>query len=139
MLKEQTYSTRKSNGRPQNHRAIPIYTSTGRMGALMRYPYIFNVQGEWIGWVAPTREVYSVHGHYVGWMTKDPRILRKRTFDHTQPRRTPPSNPPRLRPPSSVPLAPLLPELKYSELDVLEDMPELMPTLDAGELREDMD
>jgi hypothetical protein len=32
-----------------------------------------------------------------------------------------------------------MPELMYGIVDVLEDSPELMPSQDAGELREDMD
>ena len=105
----------------------------------MRYPYIYNPQGEWIGWVTRERQVYSVHGHYVGWLSRDSRILRKRTYDHSLPERLPPRKPPSLRPPATIPLPPMMAELRYSEVDVLEDDPNLLPTLDAGELREDMD
>ncbi len=123
----------------KSHRAIPVYTTSGRLGALMKYPFLFNPMGEWVGWVTKDRQVYSVHGHYVGWLSKDPRILRKRSYDHTQPRRTPPPCPDSVRPPVNVPLPPLMGELQYSEIDVLEDFPDMLPTMDAGELRDDMD
>lgn len=123
----------------RNNRAVPVYTTSGTLGALMKYPYLYNPQGEWIGWVTSSRQVYSVHGHYVGWLSKDPRVLRKRIIDHSQPARKPPLPPPPLRPPVTIPLPPLMPELQFSEVDVLDDEPNRLPTLDAGELREDMD
>lgn len=123
----------------RNNRAVPIYTTSGALGALLRYPYLYNPQGEWIGWVTATREVYSVHGHYVGWLSRDLRILRKRSYDHTRPMRVPPRQPPPLRPPATVPLPPMMSELRYSEIDVLDEEPDRLPTMDAGELREDMD
>jgi hypothetical protein len=123
----------------RNNRAVPVYTTSGILGALMKYPYLFNPQGEWIGWVTSNRQVYSVHGHYVGWLSKDPRVLRKRNIDHSTPARKPPQPPPHLRPPVTIPLPPLMPELPFNQVDVLDDEPNRLPTLDAGELREDMD
>jgi hypothetical protein len=123
-----------------NYSALPIYTTSGNLGALMKYPYLFNPQGEWIGWVTPEGEVYSVHGDYVGWVSRDPRILRTRVSSPSgRPKRTPPRLPPTLKPPSSFPLPPMMPELLYSVVDVLDDTPDLLPTVDSGELRDDMD
>jgi hypothetical protein len=118
---------------------IPIYTTRGDGEAFLVYPYIFNRIGEWIGWVTSEREVYSVHGHYVGWITDDPRIIRRRAIGRSQHYREPPTRPRKLTPPARVPLAPLLPELPIGTFDVLEEEPELLPSLDYGELREDMD
>jgi hypothetical protein len=120
-------------------RIIPIYTTKGDLGAYLVYPYILNRNGEWIGWVTPDRLVYSVHGHYVGYIDNGPRILRKIADGFDKPRRTPPAVPPKIQLPVTAPLAPLMPELMYGIVDVLEDSPELMPSQDAGELREDMD
>jgi len=122
-----------------NRTLIPIYTTKGDLGAYLIYPYIFDRQGEWIGWVTPERHVYSVHGQYVGWITGDPRILRKRAEDFNQPHQVPPPRPARIFPPPHAPLAPLMSELTYGIIDVLEDEPELLPSVDFGELREDMD
>jgi hypothetical protein len=119
-------------------RLIPIYTTSGDVGAYLRYPHLYNPIGEWIGWVTDEREVYSVLGHYVGWLSDDPRILRKRSYDFTMPRRNPPSPPPSIQVPASVPLAPLMAELTFTTIDVLEDEPHRLSTVDYSELREDM-
>lgn len=118
---------------------IPIYTSRGDVGAYLIYPNLYNPQGEWIGWVTKDKWVYSVIGYYVGYISTGPRILRHRSDDDTHPRMTPKTIPIKIIPPATVPLAPLLPELSYDEVDVLLDAPELLHTMDAGELRQDID
>lgn len=118
---------------------IPIYTTKGDVGAFLSYPYIFNPQGEWIGWVTPQRQVYSVHGHYAGFLSDDPRILRKHSSGYLKPRRSPPPAPQHLTPPTSVPLAPMMPEIPIGSFDVLDERPDLLPSVDFGDLREDMD
>jgi hypothetical protein len=122
----------------EQKKLIPIYNSRGEIGALLSFPYIYNLAGEWIGWVTPDRNVYSVHGHYVGTLTKDPRIVRKREVATTVHRKKPPPNPPAIRPPARLPLAPQLPELGTQMIDVLDDAPYLLPSIDFGELRDDM-
>jgi len=122
----------------QTRRLIPIYTTPGDVGAFLIYPHLYNSLGEWIGWVTSEREVYSVLGNYIGWLTDDPRILRKRSYDFGNPRKTPPTAPPRIRVPASSPLAPLMSELSYTTIDVLEEEPELLGTIDSDDLREDM-
>ena len=123
---------------PEQKKLIPIYNSRGEIGALLSFPFIYNLTGEWIGWVTPERTVYSVHGHYVGMLTKDPRIVRKRETATTVQRMTPPARPPAIRPPARLPLAPQLPELGTQMIDVLEDAPDLLPSVDFGDLRDDM-
>ena len=118
---------------------IPIYTTSGDLGAYLCYPYLYNQIGEWIGYVTQNRDVYSVLGHYVGMLSNDPRILRKRSYDFSMPRQTPPPPQPRIRVPATVPLAPMMPELSFSMIDVLEYEPERLSTIDFDELREDMD
>ncbi|NIP42733.1 MAG: hypothetical protein GWN61_11280 [candidate division Zixibacteria bacterium] len=121
-----------------NRRILPIYTTVGDVGGFLYYPYIFSPTGEWIGWVTEDREVYSTLGMYVGWLSDDPRVLRKRSYDFSQPRREPPSPPPKLRVPARVPLAPLMPELTQTIIDVLYEEPYRLTTADYDELREDM-
>ncbi len=118
---------------------IPIYTTRGDLGAFLVYPYIHNILGEWIGWVTPDQLVYSVHGHYVGKLDRALRILRPRALDDIHPRRTPPRPPAPIHPPAHAPLPPLMPELPFGMMDVLDEEPELLPCVDAGELREDLD
>ncbi len=117
---------------------IPIYTTRGDVDAFLVYPYLYNRLGEWIGWVTPERDVYSVLGYYVGWLDKGPRILRKRGGD-PKPRRTPPPQPGKIRTPAHTPLPPMMADLSYDTIDVLEDEPERLHTLDTGEMREDLD
>jgi hypothetical protein len=122
----------------EHKKLIPIYSSRGAIGALLSFPYIYNLSGEWIGWVTAERSVYSVHGHYVGILTKDPRIVRKREVATTVQRKTPPPQPPPIRPPARLPLSPQLPELGTQMIDVLDDAPYLLPSVDFGDLRNDM-
>jgi hypothetical protein len=120
--------------------SIPIYTTVGDYEAFMIYPMLYNLNGEWIGFVTGKREVYDVRGTYVGWMTNDPRILRKRSYDFTKPKMTPPPAPSSRAPiPARAPLPPMMSELGFDTIDVLEEEPERLPTLDFGELRDDMD
>lgn len=123
----------------KTRRLIPIYTTSGDVGAYLVYPHLYNRRGEWIGWVTTDREVYSVLGNYIGWLTDDPRILRKRSYDFSNPRKTAPAPQPRIRVPATSPLAPMMAELSFTTIDVLEEEPDRLSTLDFDELREDMD
>jgi 4-fold beta flower protein len=124
---------------PTESQINPIYKSRGEVGAYLSFPYIFSVEGEWIGWITADRSVYSVHGHYVGVLSNEMRILRNREFAGGKRRLKPPSPPPPLRLPGIIPLAPQLPEVMLNMIDVLEDAPELMPPTDYGDLRDDLD
>jgi len=118
---------------------IPIFTSKGDAEAFLLYPYLFNRNGEWIGFVTPKREVYSVLGDYVGTLTNDPRIIRKRSTSTLKPRLKPPPKPQKVSTPVTIPLPPMMPELSYSVIDVLLDAPERLHTTDSGENIQDMD
>jgi hypothetical protein len=120
-------------------KAIPIYSTPGDWMALLVFPYLYSPQGEWIGWVTPERQVYSVLGIYIGWLTPDPRILRRRTIESELERRLPPARPPKIRPPATVPLPPMMSQLPFELVDVLEEEPGVLHTVDAGELKEDME
>ena len=125
---------------PLPRQLIPIYTSRGDMEAYLAYPYIYNKQGEWIGWVSSDRNIYSVHGHYVGWLADGPRILRKLAegYSHQKIVIQAPTDM-KITPPAHMPLASLMPELVFGTIDVLLEQPDLLPSVDFGELREDMD
>ena len=126
-----------ANTRP---RILPIYTTRGDVDAFLIYPHLFNRRGEWCGFVTEKRDVYSVHGEYVGWLDDGPRILRMRSYDYDKPRKDPPSRPrSKMLAPPTIPLPPMMKELTYDVIDVLEDWPELLPTIDMGEFRPDME
>jgi hypothetical protein len=118
---------------------VPIYNSRGEADAFLEYPYLFNPLGEWIGFVTAKRRVYSVLGAYVGYLSNEPRVLRKRATSTLTPRAQVPTPPGKFTPPATVPLAPLMPELTHSIIDVLLEEPERLHTLDVGELRQDLD
>jgi len=123
----------------KTRRLVPIYTTSGDVKAFLFYPHIYNRRGEWIGWVTSDREVYSVLGHYIGWLNNDPRILRKRSRTFSKSRKTPPPTPKKIRLPATSPLAPMMPELTFTTIDVLEVEPHRLSTVDSIELRDDMD
>jgi len=120
-------------------RIIPIYSTRGEAEAFLVFPYLFNRNGEWSGWITPKREVYSVLGYYVGTLTDDARIVRKRAEDEHKPHLKPPPHPGKIPTPATIPLAPLMRDLTHSIIDVLQDEPERLHTLDSGEFRQDMD
>ena len=118
---------------------IPIFTSRGDAEAFLAYPYLFNRLGEWIGWVSADRQVFSVLGYYVGELTAEPRILCKRVTDRIRPRKTPPQRPGRISVPATIPLAPMMGDLRFGTMDVLLEEPERLHTVDSGAMQEDMD
>ena len=126
------------NTQPQRS-VIPIYTSRGNAEVYLFYPYLDNRLDEWIGWVTADRQVYSVLGFYVGDLTTEPRIIRKRITTTLKPHRTPPARPPHLAVPATIPLAPLMGDLRFGVPDVLLEEPERLHMLDAGEQRQDLD
>jgi len=119
---------------------VPIFTTKGDVGAFLAYPYLFSCEGDWIGWISSDRVVYSTHGNYVGWLADGPRILRKLADGYTRPRMDiiPPFTL-KIITPALSPLPPMMAELTFGEMDVLQDRPDLLPPVDFGELREDMD
>ena len=121
----------------ETKQAIPIYTTSGDTGGYLIFPYIYNPLGEWIGWVTEDNQVYSVYGRYVGWLNKDNRVLRRRADNFQKQDKQTPPKPPRLRPPATVPLPPMMAELKYEVVDVIEEMPELLPRLDDFAVSDD--
>ncbi len=118
---------------------IPLYTTRGDAEAFLLYPYLFNRNGEWVGFVTSKREVYSVLGEYVGMLTDERRIVRKRATSTLLPRLTPPPHPKKVYPPATIPLPPMMSELPHSLIDVLLETPERLHTVDTGETREDLD
>lgn len=117
---------------------IPIYTTRGDADAFLDYPYIFNKNGDWIGFVTSSRQVYSVLGYYVGYLTNDPRILRRASTAALKSRSAVPPEPGRISAPATIALAPLMSEVPPGSIDVLLEDPGLLHALDAGELREDL-
>ncbi len=118
----------------------PIYSSRGEHVAYFNKGCLFSRNGEWIGFVdVQTAQVFSVSGEHVGFMSRDGRLLRKRSMSDRIPRRLPPPPPPPPDLPSSVPLPPMYSELGFETVDIMDEMPELLATSDVDDLRPDMD
>lgn len=118
---------------------VPLYTSRGDCNAYLLYPLLYNLDGDWIGFVLSSKDVYSVYGDYVGYLSNDFRILRKRVIDQSKPKLVCPPKQPNIRMPALTPLAPLMCEVTYDMIDVLLEDPDLLPTLDAGEFKPDLE
>lgn len=117
---------------------FPLYTSRGDWAAMLVGIYIYNPQGEWIGFIDKKSNVYSVVGEYVGWLARDFRILRKRFQEKVPPKHTVPPKPNKMRMPSSTALPPMMAEISYDTIDVLDDMPELLFTADNNPWVQDL-
>lgn len=102
---------------------IPIYTSSGDCLAYLSYPYIFDVNGDWIAFVIENRSVYSNGGDYLGWITDDPRIVRTISSDGLKGRIEPPPSPDKKIIAETTVFAPLMSDLPNSQIDVLQDEP----------------
>ena len=116
---------------------IPIYSSRGDAEAFLAFPHLFNRAGEWIGFITPERDVYSVLGYYVGTLTGDPRIIRKRSAEF-KPCVKPPAAPAPLRISAVIPLPKMMGDISQENIDVLQEEPDRLHTLDSGELRQDL-
>lgn len=119
---------------------FPLYTTRGEWAGLLLDGWLYSPQGEWIGWVERDGGVYSVVGEYVGTLTRDFRVLRPRSLTAAaRLRRKPPARPAvKITPPASVPLAPLMAETGFETVDVLEEEPERLHTLDADPAAKDI-
>ncbi len=125
--------TNNPKGRP-----IPVYSTHGDCMAFFVTPYLYNLIGEWVGWVADENQVFDVDGFYIGWLSDEWRILRRRSQGMSE-RRTTPDPPKAIRTPATIPLPPMMSELPFHFIDVLDEEPERLHTMDTGELRNDMD
>jgi hypothetical protein len=114
---------------------FPIYTSSGDWAAMLIGRYLYDPQGQWIGWIDSKGLVFSVRGEYVGWLSRDFRVLRKRGGDG-EPRRDPPPAPPRVRLPMSVALPPMLAGLSYDTMDVFEEAAHRLDPLDMDSVQD---
>ena len=119
---------------------FPIYNSRGEWVALLADVCLYNPRGEWVGYISRSGQVFSVIGKYVGWLSRDFRILRKKTQDQTIPTSPPPPHPAlKLRVPDHVPLPPMMADVPFDTFDVMCDEPERLHNLDDDPDAQDMD
>ena len=114
-----------------------VYNTSGDWVATRAGEHLWDPTGQWVGWVEGN-DVYKRDGEWIGELSRDGRILRKRTAVH-RPLRTdipsPPNKPDDL--PGRAPPPPLISELTFSIVDVTEEDPELFKRI--SDLRPDME
>lgn len=115
-----------------------IYDTHGDWQATKIGSFVFSPRGEYVAYVDEQREVYKRDGEWIGRLSKDGRIVRKRTELRRELHPDPPAPPPRPdRLPPRAPLPPLMAELTYSVVDVLEEDPDIFRRI--SDLRPDLD
>jgi hypothetical protein len=117
----------------------PIYNTRGEWVVMLVDACLYSPRGEWIGYISKNGHVFSVMGKYVGWLSKDFRILRKKSQDATIPACPRPERPVlKMKMPVNVHLPPLMADLPFDTLDVMDDEPERLHTLDDDPDAQDM-
>lgn len=116
-----------------------IWDSYGDWQATLLEGFIWDPAGNWIGWVEEvdkkTIDVYKTDGEWIGNLSKDGRIIRKRTTAR-RPLVDVPAKPAKPSLPARAPLPPPFAELSYSDVDVLEEDPDIFKKI--SDMRPDM-
>lgn len=116
------------------NKTYPLYASSGRWMGLLVERYLYNTEGDWLGWVENDGAVYSVRGEYVGQLNRDMRIVRRRVIPDSLPRKSLPGTPPlRIERPVSAPLPPLFQELPPEIMDVFDEQPDRLHPVETAE------
>lgn len=124
------------SSKPEQPKPVFIYDSRGEWHATRLGNHLFDTRGEYVAYVED-ETVFKRDGEWVGRLSKDNRILRKRSEVrrdlHPNPP-PPPAKPERL--PARAPLAPLMAELGFSVVDVLLEDPDVFKWV--SDLRPDL-
>jgi len=114
-----------------------IFDTHGDWHATKIGNYLFSSRGEYIGFVEG-EDVYKLDGEWLGRLSKDGRIVRKRTEKRRELHPNPPAKPARPEKlPARPPLPPMMAELTFSVVDVLDEDPDIFKRI--SDLRPDMD
>lgn len=112
-----------------------IWNTYGDWVATLVDTFIWDQTGTWVGWLDGD-EVFTTDGEWVGTLSRDLRILRKRSAVRPPLRTDIPSKPAKPDLPGRAPLPPSFSELTYSIYDVMEEDPEVFKRL--SDMRKDM-
>ncbi len=119
------------------NKPVFIFDTHGDWQATKIGDYIWDSRGEYIGYLADD-SVYKRDGEWVGRLSKDGRIIRKRTERRIGFHPNPPPEPPKPeRLPARAPLPPMMSQLDFSTVDVLEEEPDIFKRISS--LRKDME
>jgi len=125
---------------PQDpNKPVFIFDSHGDWLATKIGSFIWDSRGDYIGYIAGNgTDVYKRDGEWVGRLSKDGRILRKRTERRMELDANPPQTPPKPeRMPARAPLPPMMASLEFSIIDVLEEEPDIFKRI--SDLRKDIE
>jgi 4-fold beta flower protein len=112
-----------------------IWNTDGDWVATLIDEYIWDLAGAWVGWMVG-EDVFTTDGEWVGTLSRDSRILRKRTATRPPLRTDIPTKPAKPDLPGRAPLPPTFSGLDYSTVDVLEEDPAVFKRL--SDMRRDM-
>jgi len=119
------------------NKPVFIFDTHGDWQATKIGSSIYSSRGEYVGYLE-NGEVYKSDGEWVGRLSKDGRILRKRSERRRELHPNPPPKPPKPEKlPPRAPLPPMMAELDFSTVDVLEEEPDILRRI--SDLRPDMD
>ncbi len=114
-----------------------IFDTYGDWQATKMGNFLFDTRGEYVGFV-DGEDVYKADGEWIGRLSRDNRIVRKRTERRRQLHSNPPPRP--VKPenlPARATLPPMTAELSFDTIDVLEEDPDIFKRI--SDLRSDMD
>ena len=99
--------------------------------------FIWDLRRTCVAWVDDDNEVWKIDGEWIGTLSRDMRIIRRRSERHRPFRHDLPSIPPAPDLPARAPLPPTFRELTFSEIDVLEEHPDIFKRI--SDIRPDME
>ena len=101
-----------------------IWNTDGDWVATRIDDYIWDLTGTWVAWLEDD-DVYTLDGEWIGKLSRDSRILRKRTDRKPGFRTDRPPQPEKPEFPARAPLPPMFAELDFSTIDVLDEEPDI--------------
>jgi hypothetical protein len=114
-----------------------IFDTRGDWQATKIGGFVYSSRGEYVAFVEGD-DVYKQDGEWIGRLSKDGRILRKRSERRRALHPNPPPRPPKPdKLPPRAPLPPMMAELDFSTVDVLDEDPEIFKRI--SDLRPDME
>lgn len=117
--------TRIRRNHEERLRPVFVYDSRGEWHATLFGTALYDTRGEYVAYLEDG-EVYKRDGEWLGRLSKDGRILRKRSELRRELHPDPPDRPARPRAlPPRAPLAPMMAELDFSTVDVLYEDPDV--------------
>lgn len=119
------------------NKPVFIFDTRGDWHATKIGDFIFSSRGEYVAYMEEG-DIYKRDGEWIGRLSKDGRILRKRSERRRSLHANPPPAPARPeKMPPRAPLPPMMAELDFGTVDVLDEDPDIFKRV--SDLRPDME